>query len=596
MTTDPVPASPSLAPPKSRRALPIVRLILAIGVTAGVLVYAWARVLVMTKLQRKPEWEYLAMFGGGLAAVMLLTFRLSDSFPSSRLRRGVLLGIALLWVVGFSLVVFLNVNPEPDTPLPAAMALFVVAGLWVPWAAWMGFVRVRWLARGLVLGLLLAAGAGSMRLMRFALTGDADLIVGLQLRDDGLSEEEADTVTPAAGAVADLAPTSHDYAQFMGPERLGVLPDARLSRHWDRRPPRLLWRQEVGAGWSAFAVVGDFAVTQEQRGSQECVVCYRVADGKTVWLHGDKARFDTSMGGLGPRATPTIANDRVYTVGATGILNCLDGATGRKRWSVNILTDNHAENIAHGVCGSPMVLGDWVIVCPTGAGGPSLAAYHRKTGKRAWQTGTDQGSYGSLLFAKLHGVPQILLYTSQGVTAHDPDTRRLLWSFPWTNNMEINCSQPIPHAGAANHVLVSTGYGKGAALFRVRHEGGEWTTEMLWENRRFRTKFTTAVVRDGYAYGLDEGYLACLDLKTGRVRWKGEHYEHGQVLLAGDLLLVQAEKGYVALVEASPERFRELHRLAALKGRTWNNPALAGRYLLVRKDRQAACYELPLAE
>src|SRR5262249_41953124 len=163
-------------------------------------------------------------------------------------------------------------------------------------------------------------------------------------------DDEAKTSTDAA----DLTPAGdRDYPQFLGPSRLGVLPHVRLARDWNQTPPREGWRKPIGAGWGAVAVGGDYAITPEQRGGGGWVVCYRLKDGGQVWVHKDAAHFTGSMGGPGPRATPTISGGRVYTVGATGLLNCLDGATGRAVWSVNILQDNDAENISHGVCGSP---------------------------------------------------------------------------------------------------------------------------------------------------------------------------------------------------------------------------------------------------
>src|SRR5262249_21662848 len=274
--------------------------------------------------------------------------------------------------------------------------------------------------------------------------------------------------------------------QYLGPTRSGVVPGVRLARDWEQSPPRLLWRKPVGAGWGAFAVVGDYAFTQEQRGEQECVVCYRVADGATMWVHADPVhsegpvRFDPSMGGHGPRTTPTVADGRVYAVGATGLLNCLDGATGRAVWSVNILEDNEAENLFHGVCGSPLLVDDRVVVSPTGSNGISLAAYDRATGRRVWRAGKHRTRYRSPLLAELGGVKQILLYNAEGVAGHDAATGELLWTFPWTNGEHTNCSQPIPHAGAPDQVFVSTGYGTGAALIRVeRTESPPWTVHVL---------------------------------------------------------------------------------------------------------------------
>jgi len=165
----------------------------------------------------------------------------------------------------------------------------------------------------------------------------------------------------------------------------------------------------------------------------------------------------------------------------------------------------------------------------------------------------------------------------------------------WTNYQGINCSQPIPNAGAPGRVFVATGYGKGCALFQVkRSSSGTWSVDRLWTRPLMKTKFTTAVLHEGFVYGLDDGVLECLDVKSGSKRWKDGRYEHGQILLAGKLLLVQAENGEVVLVEPAPDKLRERGRFRPLAGKTWNNPALAGRYLLIRNARKAACYQLPV--
>jgi outer membrane protein assembly factor BamB len=325
-----------------------------------------------------------------------------------------------------------------------------------------------------------------------------------------------------------------------------------------------------------------------------------------MWVHEDTARFE-GLGGLGPGATPTVTpNGRVYAIGNTGILNCLDGTTGRLTWTVNILTDVGAKKVAsHGTCASPLLNGAHIVVCPTGAGGPSLAAYSCGNGERLWAMGTEQASYSSPMMVLLEAQGQILLGNAAGLTAHDFGTGKVLWHFPWTNSEHINVAQPIV-LPASNQVFFSTGYGKGSAVIQLRaarvEEGvlgevGPWTVETLWENSRaMKTKFTTPVLHGDYVYGLDDGILECIDPRTGKVKWKDGRYGHGQILLAGNRLIVQAENGTVVLVEPSPEKLIERGRIAALSSRTWNNPALAGRILLVRNDREAACYELPAPE
>jgi outer membrane protein assembly factor BamB len=573
----------------------VTRLVLAGLVTLAVLPYTWGRTLVLWMLVGQPEPWCLGLLIAGLVAVMLLTFRLAHSFSGTRFPQIVLAVVATTWAVEMGILVALRAGAL--LPRPYVVSLFVPATLWVVWVAWMFFLPMRGWTRLGILAVLSAGLAVFLLLLKVeGLSGDSQ--INFTWRQGAAPPALAGGEMLTTAGTVDLAHTGPvDYPQFLGPMRLGVLPAARLARDWEKRPPRRVWQQPLGAGWGAFAVVNGYGVTQEQRGPDECVVCYRLADGAMAWIHRDAGRFDGSMGGPGPRATPTIADGRVYSVGATGLLNCLDGATGRRLWSVNILQDNEAANIAHGVCASPLVVGDWIVVCPTGSSGPSLAAYRRDNGQRVWRAGHDQASYSSPLLAELSGRRQILLFGSAGVAGHDAATGQVLWSFPWTNDVRVNVAQPIANAGGPDQVFLSTGYGQGSVLLRVGYaaEGG-WTVAPLWKSRQMKTKFTTAVVHKDHIYGLDDGMLECVDLGTGKRLWKDGRYEHGQILLAGDLLLVQAENGEVVLVEAVPERLRELGRVTALTSKTWNHPVLAGRLLLVRNDQEAACFELPPAE
>jgi outer membrane protein assembly factor BamB len=401
----------------------------------------------------------------------------------------------------------------------------------------------------------------------------------------------------------------HDYPQFLGPNRNATVHSIKLARDWSARPPRLMWRQPIGAGWSAFAVVGNSAVTQEQNGEYEMVVCYDLKSGRVKWSHRDHDKYESTIAGDGPRATPTIVVDRVYTLGGTGILNCLELATGEQIWSQDILYDNNAEMSPWGMSCSPLVMDGLVIVSAGGPAGRSLVAYHTDTGERIWSGGDAPSGYSSPVLTTLAGVPQILIFNYGSVAAHDPGTGQILWQRPWPQTECV--SQPVPLLG--DRVFVSTGYGIGCKLFQIqrsgyRHPDGIRTqrdlqVSLIWETRRLKAKLTNIVYRDGYIYGLDDGVLVCLDIVDGQRKWKRGRYGHGQVILIDPpdetevqsrLLLVQAESGNIVLVEVNSNAPKELARFAALDSKTWNNPALAGPYLLVRNDREAACYELPL--
>jgi outer membrane protein assembly factor BamB len=258
-----------------------------------------------------------------------------------------------------------------------------------------------------------------------------------------------------------------------------------------------------------------------------------------------------------------------------------------------MLEDSGARLPSYGVSASPLVLDGVVVVAAGGPDGGALVGYDAATGALRWSGGNGSPAYGSPRHAVLAGLPQILVMNGDAVAGHDPASGRVLWRQAWPPGE--NTAQPVILPG--DRVFFSTGYGVGGKMFRVRWDGaGGAAADPLWESRGLKAKFTTVVHRDGFLYGLDDGILVCLDAETGERRWKRGRHGHGQILLVDDLLVVSGEDGSVALVEADPEAWRELGRFAAIEGKTWNHPALAGPLLLVRNAREAACYELPLVD
>ena len=491
--------------------------------------------------------------------------------------------VVLIWVLG-----------APHRQSRVFLTLIVLTISFLLMLLWLLlFSRLRWKVRLLAIStivLILLLSVVLLRVRGFS----GDLVPLLEWRWTSRTAESPTESSPAAlerrNETSWLSP--NDYPQFLGTNRNAIVHGIKLARDWSKRPPRLLWRHPIGAGWSAFAVVGNSALTQEQRGEYEIVVCYDLKSGRERWSHRDHDRYESTLAGVGPRATPTIVEDRVYTLGATGVLNCLDLTTGERLWSEDILYDNDAEISSWGMSGSPLVLGDVVVVSAGGPEGKSLVAYHKDTGDRVWSGGTDPAGYSSPLITTLAGVPQILIFNYGSVAAHDPRGGQILWRQSWPNTTEC-IAQPVPLPG--DRVFVSSGYGIGCKLFQIeRDEGNQLKVSLVWETPRLKAKFTNVVYRDGYIYGLDDGVLACLDVTNGQRKWKRGRYGHGQVILVDELLLVQAESGDVLLVEVNPNEHKELARFPALDGKTWNNPALSGPYLLVRNDREAACYELPL--
>src|SRR6185369_13812327 len=352
-----------------------------------------------------------------------------------------------------------------------------------------------------------------------------------------------------------------------------------------------VWKQPVGLGYASFTVADGRAYTLEQRRGQEVVAAYDVNTGRELWTQGWNAEYDAGDDtGDGPISTPTWDQGRIYALGATGELRCLDANTGAVVWGKNILSDNQASNLPWAMAASPLIVDDKVIVLPGGGNGKSVVAYNKMTGAPVWKVLGDQQAYVSPMLVELAGRRQIIVVSASRVVGLVPETGALLWSYAWDTSSGINVSQPIMVDN--NRFFISSGYGKGAALVEVKGSGNTFTASTIWENINMKNKFNSSVLHNGYVYGLDEGILTCLDVNTGERKWKGGRYGYGQVLLASGHLILTSDTGELALVKASPDQYTEVARFTALQGQTWNYPAIADGRLLVRNANEMAAYDI----
>jgi len=404
----------------------------------------------------------------------------------------------------------------------------------------------------------------------------------------GRTMSERDATRAEGPAASDPGIRRAEWPGFRGPDRDGIVRGVRIETDWAKTPPVELWRRPVGPGWSSFAVRGDLFYTQEQRGDDEVVACYRVSTGEPVWLHRDAARFWESNAGAGPRGTPTLSGNRVYTFGATGIVNALDAATGALVWSRNAAGETGTPTPVWGFASSPLVIDDLVVVAVSGA----LVAYDRDTGSPRWTGPDGSEGYSSPHLATLDGVPQVLMVNGDGAIGVAPANGSLLWKYEWGG-------YPIVQPGLTDEgdILVSVQDRSGLRRVAVDRGPDGWSVEERWTSISLKPYFNDFVVHEGHAYGFDGGILASIDLADGARRWKGGRYGRGQLVLLPeqDLLLVLSEEGELALVGATPDGFREFARVPGIDGKTWNHPVVAGGVLLVRNAEEMAAFRLPIA-
>ena len=385
-------------------------------------------------------------------------------------------------------------------------------------------------------------------------------------------------------------PESAFWTDFRGPKRDGAYDELEILTNWPAQGLLQLWKQPVGGGYASFVVAGGRAFTIEQRRGQEVVAAYDLETGRELWTHSWDADFRESMGGDGPRATPTWHEGRIYALGALGELRCLDARSGKLVWNRNILTDAQAGNVQWGMSAAPLVVDDKVIVLPGGRPGKSVVAYSKDTGSVVWQALDDKQAYTSPVLVTLAEQRQILMVSAQRVAGLAPEGGKLLWDYPWVTSYDVNSAQPL--VIGENRIFVSAGYGHGAALIEVARSGDIFTAKLVWQNVNMKNKFNSSVYYQGHIYGLDEAILSCIDAHTGERKWKGGRYGYGQLLLASGHLIVLTESGEVVLVKATPESHVEVSRFSAIEGRTWNHPALANGRLLVRNTTEMACFRI----
>jgi outer membrane protein assembly factor BamB len=395
---------------------------------------------------------------------------------------------------------------------------------------------------------------------------------------------------PAEAAGAEGVARASYWTDFRGPKRNGEYREQPIRDDWPPAGLTPLWKQPVGGGYASFVVARGRAFTIEQRGSQEVVAAYDVQTGRELWTNGWDAEFREAMGGDGPRATPTWAAGVVYALGAAGELRALNEARGRVLWRTNILADSRAGNLPWGMAAAPLVVDDTLIVLPGGRDGQSVVAYDRATGERRWSALADQQAYASPMLVTLAGVRQLLVFTATRLVGLAPENGRLLWEYAFPTFNGINAAQPLVLGD--RRVFLSASYGAGAAVVELTPEGDTLSVREVWRNNRMKNRFSGSVLKDGVIYGLDEAILAAVDAETGELRWKGGRYGYGQLILAGDHLVVLTEDGELALVRANPARHEEVARFPVLEGKTWNVPALADGFLLVRNLNEMAAFDL----
>ena len=396
-----------------------------------------------------------------------------------------------------------------------------------------------------------------------------------------------------------------DWPQWRGPDKDGISRETGLLKEWHDGGPQVLWRVSLGEGFSGISVVGGRVYTMFSEGDDEFVVCLNASNGEKIWRFRSDSNYLDSMGGNGPRATPTIDGEYLYTVTAQGKMYALNTASGEKVWSHDLQAEFGSTIPRWGVCTSPLVEGSLLLVEVGGKDGKSIVAFDKTNGDVVWSSHKDILGYSSPIAVTIGGIRQLIVFTGARLVSVSPENGQLYWTFPWQTEYDVNAATPvfIP----PDKIFISSGYGKGAAVVQVTvvaslessagenevdNSSVEISVVEIWKNEKMKNHFATSVLHGNYLYGFDNAILKCIDANTGSEKWKTRGYGKGTLMLADDHLIILSDRGKLGLAEATPSAYNEVASAEVLSGLCWTVPTLANGRLYARNEKEMVCLNM----
>jgi outer membrane protein assembly factor BamB len=398
--------------------------------------------------------------------------------------------------------------------------------------------------------------------------------------------------TPLADARPEALPG--DWPQWRGPNGDGVSLETNLLGTWPEGGLRKLWERPLGRGFSCPVVARGrlFTMAQEDDPPSESVLCLDAETGAEVWRFRYANRYEERMGD-GPRSTPAVDGDFVFTLGPTGIFHCLRADTGEKVWRHDLLEEFHAPRPQYGVSCSPLVEGDRVFVMPGGPAGGSVAAFDKHTGALLWKALDDPAGYSSPIAVTAAGVRQVLFFTNTALVSLAPEDGKLLWRHPWETPHGFNIATPLAFD---NYAFISSAYTKGCTLLEITASAdGSLAALPVYTHNRMRNYFASSIRKGGYIYGFDNNDVVCMDVRTGKVAWREEGirtFKKGSLTMADDRLIILSESGKLSLAEATPDGYHEISSCDVSRNKCWTVPIVAGGKLYVRDEGRLVCLDL----
>ncbi|MFQ5865239.1 MAG: PQQ-binding-like beta-propeller repeat protein [bacterium] len=383
--------------------------------------------------------------------------------------------------------------------------------------------------------------------------------------------------------------SKYDWPQWRGPNRDGISKETGLLKNWPKAGPKVLWRIPFGDGFSGISVSQGRAYTMYAKRKDEYVVCLDASTGREIWRFRSGDNFSDWQGGNGPRSTPTVDGDLVFVLGAFGKLYALNPINGQKIWGYDLIKEFGSRRPQWGYATSPLVEGGLLLVETGGKAGNSIVAFNKQSGRVVWQALSDIPGYSSPIAITVHGIRQIIFFTGMALVSVSPTNGKLYWKHTWRTDWDVNAATPvfIPN----DKVFISSGYGKGAALFQIKVTNNQVRANPIWESRAMKNHFGSSIFYEDHIYGFDNATLKCIEVSSGAEKWKQRGFGKGTLILADGYLIVLSDRGKLALIQATPTGYKEKASAQVLRGKCWTIPTLANGKLYLRNQKEMLCLD-----
>ena len=415
---------------------------------------------------------------------------------------------------------------------------------------------------------------------RFSLSANTFLYITLVLMSSSIVGAEEHE--PAAQA---------EWHQWRGANRDGISLETDILKAWPETGPKELWRTPLGDGFSGISIANGRAYTMFAEGEDEVVMCLDAETGAELWRYLDDWFYTERQGGNGPRSTPTVDGNTVYVLSVFGRLVALNADTGKELWDLDFTKAFSSSMPRWGFSTSPVVENDRLLVEVGGANDNAIVAFNKETGERIWGVATSPSSYSSPILVTVNGVRQALFFARDELLAVSPKDGSVYWRYPWSGGQNSE-NRVTPVFIAPDKVFISTRTGDAGVVLRIVGTAADMRVEEVWRSHTMINGFSTTVLHDGYIYGFSNTIFKCVNADTGEEKWKTRGFGQGSVIYADRHLIVLGENGNLALVEATPEAYREVAQAQVLSGLCWTAPTLSDGKLYLRNHQEIVCLDL----